>query len=77
MARISECDACRMGDHKRHRRVIQAVPKGMMGGTVCGCGGECVERGPRRDPQMEMIARLFAAAGKKRKVPREHRDILS
>jgi hypothetical protein len=63
MSRISECDGCRMGDHKRHRRVIQAVPPGMMGGVVCGCRGECVKRGPRHDPQVDMIMRMVRDAG--------------
>lgn len=59
MARLSECDACAMGDHSRHYRVVEAVPEGMLGGAVCPCRGECVKRGPRPDPQMEMIADLL------------------
>ncbi len=62
MSRLDECDGCRMGDHKRHYRVIQAVPEGMMGGVVCDCRGECVKRGPRSEPYLERIAEMMADA---------------
>lgn len=41
MARNSICNACEMGDHKGHRRVIQPAPAGGVGGVVCTCDGEC------------------------------------
>ena len=34
MSRITECAPCQMGEHHRHYRVVQAVPKGMMGGEL-------------------------------------------
>lgn len=59
MSMNGECTPCQMGDHRRHYRVVQAVSEGMMGGVICPCEGECVERGPRVDPQMEAIAEMF------------------
>lgn len=41
MTRLTECTPCQLGDHKRHHRTVQAVPKGMYGGSVCPCEGEC------------------------------------
>lgn len=41
MARNSICNACERGDHKGHRRTIQAAPEGGVGGVVCTCNGEC------------------------------------
>lgn len=43
MSRNTICNACQDGDHKRHHRVVQAVPEGMLGGSVCVCGGECAD----------------------------------
>lgn len=51
MSRLGECNGCKVGDHKRHRRVVQAVSKGMMGGVICPCKGEC------RDKTAEQMAR--------------------
>lgn len=62
MSRIQECTPCQMGEHQRHYRVVQAVPEGMMGGAICTCEGECLERGPRYDPQIEAILEMFASA---------------
>lgn len=44
MVRIGMCVACQYGRHEEHRRVIQSVPEGMLGGAVCGCQGECQGR---------------------------------
>jgi hypothetical protein len=41
MSRKTICSACEQGEHKRHRKVVQAVPKGVLGGSVCVCRGEC------------------------------------
>ena len=43
MTRLTECPPCKMGDHKRHYRVVQPVPEGMMGGAICDCKGECTK----------------------------------
>lgn len=41
MAFITTCAACQMGDHDRHQHVVQPVPEGVLGGSVCGCQGDC------------------------------------
>lgn len=41
---IHDCIPCQHGNHDSHRRVVQTVPEGMMGGQECHCEGECVER---------------------------------
>lgn len=51
MSRIGECAACQVGDHKRHRRIVQAVPEGMMGGVICTCKGECQEDRTRKNKE--------------------------
>lgn len=61
MSCIQECGPCQMGEHERHYRVVQAVPEGMMGGAICTCEGECVERGPRPLRELEALADFFAA----------------
>lgn len=43
MAALGVCSPCIEGDHEHHYRVIKMVPKGMCGGTVCKCRGECVD----------------------------------
>lgn len=43
MVLLTICSACRGGKHDEHRRVIQAAPKGMIGGSACRCEGECVD----------------------------------
>ena len=43
MTYLTICDACQDGDHSRHYRVVQAVPEGMLGGSVCRCQGECAD----------------------------------
>lgn len=35
MVLLTICSACRGGKHDEHRRVIQAAPKGMIGGSAC------------------------------------------
>ena len=55
MSRNQECSGCQMGNHKRHRRVVQAVPEGMIGGVVCPCKGEC------KDKTWEDMARSIGA----------------
>jgi hypothetical protein len=58
MARLADCNACSMGDHKNHVRVVVGVPKGMMGGVICDCNGDCVERNKdwfMRDPAAQML----------------------
>lgn len=57
-----ECGPCQMGEHDRHYRVVQAVPEGMLGGVVCMCEGECVERGPRHDPQIDAVVDMLRSA---------------
>jgi hypothetical protein len=39
--RLGRCWACQAGDHKHHKRIVEAAPKGMLGGVVCPCKGEC------------------------------------
>jgi hypothetical protein len=51
---IHPCIPCQWGDHEHHHRVVEAVPKGVMGGCECHCEGECVERA-RRNPPPEII----------------------
>jgi hypothetical protein len=43
MVRIGTCIPCQYGNHERCQKVMQAVPKGMLGGAICGCKGECQE----------------------------------
>lgn len=39
--RFGLCNACRLGDHKNHRRSVVRAPEGVLGGVVCDCKGEC------------------------------------
>lgn len=48
MVLLTDCIACRHGRHERHVEVVQAVPKGVMGGARCSCTGDCAERKARR-----------------------------
>jgi hypothetical protein len=48
MVRIGMCIPCQMGNHARHHKTIQAVPKGMLGGATCGCKGECEDNADER-----------------------------
>jgi hypothetical protein len=60
MTRIGSCIACQHGDHKRHQRVIQSVPEGMLGGAVCGCEGECQGKSESYIPrQADLINRAM------------------
>lgn len=43
MSALTICGACERGEHQHHRKVVQAVPPGMLGGSVCKCRGECVD----------------------------------
>lgn len=45
--RLTYCIPCQYGDHTGHYEVVQAVPKGMMGGAKCPCRGECAEHPSR------------------------------
>jgi hypothetical protein len=54
-----------MGDHKRHREVVQAVPEGMIGGAVCKCKGECVD-GRYESKELRRIAKLMVRASRRR-----------
>ncbi len=47
MVLLTDCFACRAGDHSRHHEVIQDVPPGMLGGVRCACKGDCAERWER------------------------------
>ena len=49
MCRIGLCWACRSGDHKHHQKVVRSVPKGMMGGVICGCKGDCGSEESKRE----------------------------
>lgn len=51
---IHDCIPCQHGDHASHHRIVQTVPKGMMGGQECHCEGECVERAAKR-PQEPLL----------------------
>lgn len=48
MVLLTYCIPCRGGNHDRCHGVMQAVPKGMMGGARCRCEGEC--RTSRAEP---------------------------
>lgn len=41
---IIDCIACQYGQHDMHHEVIEQPPSGVMGGSMCPCKGECVER---------------------------------
>lgn len=62
MSRIGECAPCQMGEHERHVKNYDPAPKGMLGGSVCLCEGECVERGPRPVPGLDAIVEMFGQA---------------
>jgi len=55
------CTPCQMGEHQRHHRVVQAVPEGMMGGSVCTCKGECVD-GRYESKDLKRMAQLMVRA---------------
>ncbi len=44
MAFYGDCIACRFGRHDGHVEVVRSVPRGMMGGHICLCKGDCAER---------------------------------
>lgn len=46
MALFADCIACQDGQHDNHRDVPVPPPRDGVGGQVCRCRGECVERGP-------------------------------
>lgn len=48
MATIVDCPGCYAGDHSRHIERHRPVPRGMMGGEVCGCTGDCAARHEKR-----------------------------
>lgn len=60
--RIGTCIPCQYGDHDGHVEIIQAVPEGMMGGAVCGCKGECINR-RKAEAFADEAARYFANGG--------------
>ena len=56
MAMIVQCIGCQFGDHEQHRRTVQAVPEGVIGGTVCLCEGECQGKpAPAIQRQIDLI----------------------
>lgn len=60
------CHACQAGDHKHHVRNYAPAPPGVMGGSMCACEGECVERGPSGHLARE-IERIHRAGRKDRR----------
>lgn len=45
---IADCIPCQYGHHDQCQGVYEPAPKGMIGGAMCGCKGECVERERKR-----------------------------
>jgi hypothetical protein len=44
MALFTDCTACQDGQHDGHVAVIKPPPRDGVGGDVCRCSGDCVER---------------------------------
>lgn len=65
MTRLTICNACQMGDHGHHRKVVQAVPEGMIGGSVCKCNGECTD-GRYESRELRRLAKLMTRAARRR-----------
>lgn len=52
------CSACRVGQHDLCAGK-QPPPPGMLGGSECDCDGNCGERPPEPDPQInDLLAKL-------------------
>jgi hypothetical protein len=74
MALFADCIACAAGEHQFHNPVPGPVPKGMIGGHVCPCEGDCAARNPQKPlefikgddcdwPGFDEAIRLLASAG--------------
>lgn len=55
MAYLTYCPPCSMGDHSQHYHVVQAVPEGVYGGSVCRCQGECKDFEPYVPPYVDAM----------------------
>ena len=38
-----DCSSCMRGKHEQHNR-SEGLRPGLLGGTYCGCSGDCAER---------------------------------
>lgn len=68
MVLLGICGDCQYGNHDDHRRVIQAAPEGMLGGSACRCEGECTDG--RYIPQQFKALKAAFARGEDIRPPR-------
>lgn len=57
MVRLADCNACQMGNHAGHERVVSYAGEGVMGGIACHCKGDCAER--NKDWAEQLVRRTF------------------
>lgn len=67
MTRLTICSPCQTGDHDRHYRVVQAVPEGVIGGSICTCEGECVD-GRYKSKELRRIANLMVRMANRKRI---------
>lgn len=60
---IHDCIPCQHGDHDGHQRIVQAAPKGMMGGQECHCEGECRNKKTQKTPTEKTLTELVQDSG--------------